>query len=127
MLDAEVPDDLPHVRGDRFLLRQALVNLLENAIDFSPRGGVIEVAAARRRRTPVRDACATAARAFRTTPPIACSSASTRCRGPTGGSRSSGLGLPFVAEVAALHGGEASLENRDGGGAVAELSLPAGT
>jgi two-component system sensor histidine kinase CreC len=42
-----------------------------------------------------------------------------------GGSRSSGLGLCFVAEVAALHGGEAALANREGGGAIATLSLPA--
>jgi two-component system sensor histidine kinase CreC len=44
---------------------------------------------------------------------------------PAGGSRSSGLGLCFVAEVAALHGGEATLVNRPGGGAVASLLLPA--
>ena len=45
---------------------------------------------------------------------------------PDGGSRSSGLGLCFVAEVAALHGGRAELANREGGGAVATLILPAG-
>ena len=44
---------------------------------------------------------------------------------PGGGSRSSGLGLCFVAEAAALHGGQASLANREGGGALATLSLPA--
>jgi two-component system sensor histidine kinase CreC len=43
---------------------------------------------------------------------------------PGGGSRSSGLGLCFVAEVAALHGGRATLGNREGGGAVARLVLP---
>ena len=43
---------------------------------------------------------------------------------PDGGSRSSGLGLCFVAEVADLHGGRASLDNREGGGAVATLELP---
>ena len=43
---------------------------------------------------------------------------------PGGGSRSSGLGLCFVAEAAALHGGSATLGNREGGGAVATLSLP---
>jgi two-component system sensor histidine kinase CreC len=45
---------------------------------------------------------------------------------PQGGSRSSGIGLCFVAEVAALHGGSAALENRAGGGALARLDLPAG-
>jgi two-component system sensor histidine kinase CreC len=43
---------------------------------------------------------------------------------PDGGSRSSGLGLCFVAEVAALHGGSAGLGNREGGGAVATLEIP---
>jgi two-component system sensor histidine kinase CreC len=40
------------------------------------------------------------------------------------GARSSGIGLSFVREVAALHGGEVRLENRADGGAVAELELP---
>jgi two-component system sensor histidine kinase CreC len=43
---------------------------------------------------------------------------------PDGGSRSSGLGLCFVAEVAALHDGTVELRNRDGGGAIATLSVP---
>ncbi|MBD4925934.1 two-component system sensor histidine kinase CreC, partial [Xanthomonas citri pv. citri] len=38
---------------------------------------------------------------------------------PQTGQRSSGLGLPFVREVARLHGGEATLGNREGGGAIA--------
>jgi two-component system, OmpR family, sensor histidine kinase CreC len=44
---------------------------------------------------------------------------------PDGGSRSSGLGLCFVAEVAALHGGRAGIANREAGGACAVLALPA--
>ena len=43
---------------------------------------------------------------------------------PDGGTRSSGLGLNFVAEIAQLHGGRASLGNRDGGGALATVVLP---
>src|SRR3970282_179709 len=43
---------------------------------------------------------------------------------PDGASRSSGLGLCFVAEVALLHGGSASVANRDGGGATATLCRP---
>ena len=40
------------------------------------------------------------------------------------GARSSGIGLNFVREVAGLHGGEAWLRNREGGGAEAGLDLP---
>ncbi len=39
--------------------------------------------------------------------------------------RSTGLGLPFVREVALLHGGKASVDNAEGGGACACLTLPA--
>ena len=120
----DLPPGLPPVRGDRFLLRQAVVNLIENAVDFSPSGAAIEVrlvAEGDRQRVEVRDrgpgipdyAVGRVFERFYSLPR------------PGNGSRSSGLGLPFVAEVAALHAGEASLENRDGGGAVAGLTLRA--
>lgn len=112
------------VRGDPFLLRQALVNLLENAADFAPGGSAVELSVDRREaewHVAVRDrgpgvpeyALARAFERFYSTPR------------PDGGSRSSGLGLCLVAEVAALHGGRASLANREGGGAEATLVLPA--
>jgi two-component system sensor histidine kinase CreC len=112
------------VRGDPFLLRQALVNLLDNAADFAPEGSEVDVSIARagaRWEVSVADrgpgvpdyALARAFERFYSMPR------------PGGGSRSSGLGLCFVAEVAALHGGQATLANREGGGAVATLSLPA--
>ena len=41
------------------------------------------------------------------------------------GSRSSGIGLSFVREVASLHGGTIELENIDPVGAIARLRLPA--
>ena len=38
-----VADELPHVEADRDKVRQVLVNLVENAIKYSPDGGVVEV------------------------------------------------------------------------------------
>jgi two-component system nitrogen regulation sensor histidine kinase NtrY len=38
--------------------------------------------------------------------------------------RGSGLGLSLVRDVAVQHGGSATLEDREGGGAVARLQLP---
>jgi two-component system sensor histidine kinase CreC len=45
------------VRGDAFLLRRAIANLLDNALDFSPAGALVMVQCghARTRRRPVRD------------------------------------------------------------------------
>jgi len=114
------------VEGDPFLLRQAAANLLDNAIDFAPRGSTVEIAAQRhagRVRIDVADrgpgvpdyAIGRAFERFYSLPR------------PDGGSRSSGLGLCFVAQVAQLHGGEAALANRDGGGAVASIELPVGS
>jgi two-component system sensor histidine kinase CreC len=104
-------------------LRQALVNLLDNAADFAPEDSVVTVTIARdgaRCQVEVADrgpgvpdyALGRAFERFYSTPR------------PGGGSRSSGLGLCFVAEAAALHGGEVTLGNHAAGGAIATLSLP---
>jgi two-component system sensor histidine kinase CreC len=119
----DVPKNLPKLRGDAFLLRQALVNLIENAADFSPAGSDITLRVRREascmrfevvdRGSGVPDyALPRVFERFFSLPR------------PGGGSRSSGLGLCFVAEVATLHGGEATVVNCEGGGAMASLSLP---
>jgi two-component system sensor histidine kinase CreC len=111
------------VTGDAFLLRQALVNLVENASDFSPRDAAVELdvrltdghAAVR-----VRDRGAGV-------PDFAVGRVFERFYSlprPDGSSRSSGLGLSFVAEVAQLHGGSARLASREGGGTDAVIELP---
>ena len=40
-----LPQDLPHVRADRDRLAQVLINLLENAVKFTPEGGSIFLSA----------------------------------------------------------------------------------
>lgn len=111
------------VEGEAFLLRQALSNLLDNAIAFSPSGGKIELsaqAADGRLRLVVADRGPgvpdyAQERIFERFYSLA---------RPATGLRSSGLGLPFVREVARLHGGTVALRNREGGGAEAVLELP---
>ncbi len=119
----------PRLSGDTFLLRQSLTNLIDNAVDFAPRGSTVEVAVIHRPadgasparlRMEVRDQGPGV-------PDYALSRVFERFYSlprPEGGSRSSGIGLCFVAQVAALHGGEASLVNREHGGAAARLDLP---
>jgi two-component system sensor histidine kinase CreC len=114
---------LPRIRGDAFLLRQALVNLIDNAADFSPRRGEIEL----RMEGDDRQLRIEVADRGQGVPDYAMPRVFERFYSlprPDGGSRSSGLGLCFVAEVAALHGGTVELRNRDDGGAIAVLAIP---
>ncbi|MCE9626995.1 MAG: HAMP domain-containing protein, partial [Candidatus Eisenbacteria bacterium] len=107
------------VRGDRLLLTRALHNLLVNACEASPDGALVELETGREGTdawVEVRDRGTgldpkVAARVFE--PYV-----STKNRG-------SGLGLSLVRDIAAQHRGRVTLTNRDGGGAVARLTLPA--
>jgi two-component system sensor histidine kinase CreC len=113
------------VRGEEFLLRQALANLVQNALDFSPVGGVIEVEVA------AGGGGTTISVADRGPglPDFALPRVFERFYSlarPLTGLKGTGLGLTFVREAAALHQGSVTLVNRgDGaGGAIATMALP---
>lgn len=111
------------VSGDGWLLGQALNNLLENALAFSAADTEVALSATRDSggiRLEVADRGAGV-------PDFALERVFERFYSlarPASGQRSSGLGLSFVQEVMRLHGGRATLVNRDGGGALATLWLP---
>lgn len=102
------------VLADPFLLRQACVNLLDNAIDFSPAGGEVVCKVSRSDSTLT----LTVEDQGPGVPAFARDRVFERFYSlarPASGQRSSGLGLSFVAAIAALHGGTARLENIPGG------------
>ncbi|UQV46004.1 two-component system sensor histidine kinase CreC [Janthinobacterium lividum] len=110
------------VAGDALLLRQALGNLLDNAAGFAPPGSRIDLTAHRQGahvEIAVRDRGAGI-------PAYALERVFERFYSlprPTAG-KSTGLGLPFVREVASLHGGTVEVLNHPQGGACARLCLP---
>lgn len=108
--------------GEPFLLRQALGNLLENALDFTPVNGLLRISAERSgNRVEIR--------LFNQAAPIpdyALPRLSERFYSlprPDSGRKSTGLGLNFVEEVVQLHGGAFSIGNVEGGVEVV-LRLP---
>jgi two-component system sensor histidine kinase CreC len=110
------------IQGEHFLLHRALVNLLQNAIDFSNQAAAIELHATRSGgeiAIAIRDhgvgipefAAKRIWERFYSLP-------------RADGRKGTGLGLSFVREIADLHRGTVTLENHPDGGVEAVLRLP---
>ena len=113
------------VKGDEFLLENAITNLLQNAIEFSPPDATVTVSVEREGKTVV-------VRILDAGPGIPAYALNKifdrfySLARPSTGKRSSGLGLCFAREVAHLHHGSVMVQNRrDSQGAEAVLTLAA--
>jgi len=121
-LKTTLPEDLPLVSFDPLLIEQVLMNLLDNAIKYTPQGTPIELSAS------VKDGEIVV---------------EVKDRGPgipaneeekifdkfvrgsaTGGGI--GLGLTICRAIIAAHGGRIWAENRPGGGSIFRFTLPLG-
>jgi two-component system sensor histidine kinase CreC len=122
VLRIDAPAAPIRINGDRFLVGQAVDNLLRNAQEFSTRGGTIAVSL----RIEGNDAVLAVRDQGPGVPEFALPKVFNRFYSLTrpDGQRSSGLGLCFVREVASLHQGTATLANDPVGGAIATLRLP---
>ncbi|HKQ61831.1 MAG TPA: ATP-binding protein [Candidatus Polarisedimenticolaceae bacterium] len=117
-IETQIPSGLPLVSGNRDLLRQALTNLLTNAVEAMPQGGVLSVSAERADnaiRLVVQDtgvgipqeALPQVFHLYFTTKP-----------------RGSGLGLSVVYRIVQLHGGDVQIASRAGQGTTVTVTLP---
>lgn len=125
-LDLHEPSRRVEVLGDRRQLTSAIFNLLDNAIKYSAEASTVTVSSETNGNTvkisvsdrgigiPRRDLERIFERFYRVD----------RARSrETGGT---GLGLAIVRHVASNHGGEVSVESREGEGTTFTLSIPAG-
>lgn len=117
-----MPSDLPLVKMDMVLMTQVLVNLLDNALKYTPRKGPIELAA------ELTDGTLTLSVADRG-PGIPEQELSRvfdkfyRLPVPEGAG-GTGLGLSICKGIVEAHGGSIHAENRAGGGLTMIVTLP---
>jgi two-component system sensor histidine kinase CreC len=112
-----------YLSGNRFLIKQSLANLLQNAVDFTPEKGTISVLVKRGDAYIELEVSDDGPGV----PDYALDRIFDRfysLQRPGTSKKSSGLGLTFVKEATALHGGTIALENRPDGGVTARLRFP---
>lgn len=123
-LHCTVPDGVCVVRGDRYKLREAVNNLISNALKYSPAGSDVTVVL-ERTQGEVHVAVADAGPGLsnrdkqRMFVPFQRLSAK-----PTGGEGSSGLGLYIVKQIVESHGGAIDVESSPGAGSTFVLRFP---
>ena len=120
----ELAETLPPVRIDAVLVGQVLVNLLENALKYSPPASAITISAEHRGSEVV---LTVADRGPGIAPGEEARIFDKFQRGGVDRAvRGAGLGLSICRAIVEAHGGRIWAESREGGGAVFRLSLPAG-
>jgi two-component system sensor histidine kinase KdpD len=122
-LKVEVPADLPWVLAEPALVEQVLLNLLENALRYTPSEASIEVTAQASEgfvKLEVADSGPGIAEAEREKvfEKFFRGSQATKSDGGVG------LGLTICRAVVRAHGGRIAIRERQGGGTVVELTLP---
>ncbi|HEY4117098.1 MAG TPA: HAMP domain-containing sensor histidine kinase [Byssovorax sp.] len=120
-IQVEVAPTLHAIHGDAAMLEQAIVNLLLNACEASPRGGRVDARASQEGGRIVfeviddgegitDDAAARATEPFFTTKPAG---------------QGTGIGLAIASEIVKLHRGELVIAAADGRGTRAAIGVPA--
>ena len=123
-LEELVPEDLPQLRADRAKLRRVLVNLVSNALKFTPKGGRVGVSAAREGsfvRVSVSDT------GVGIQPDdlrdIFDKYAQARSRA-TRSEKGTGLGLYITRQLVELHGGKIEVKSKVGKGSTFSFTIP---
>ncbi len=121
-----ITEDLPQIYADKTRTVQMLINLISNAIKFTPGGGSVELSACRDKKEPsnyitfsIKDTgCGIKEKDQKKIFDKFVQVASGEKTGGTG------IGLSLVKAMAIMQGGKISLESAEGRGSVFKVSLP---
>lgn len=121
-LIVDVPDDLPPVWADAERARQMMINLIHNAIKFTPAGGWVRVSAQRQGAMVAISVADNGVGISADDLPRIFERfyKSDRARSSGG----TGLGLAIVRHIVQAHGGQVSVQSREGEGSVFTVTLP---
>lgn len=116
------PEMLPFVFGDKSRIRQVFINIIDNAIKYSERGGLVEITAdapdEKSVRIVVKDhGCGIKASDL---PKI-----KTKFYKPNHTRRGSGIGLAVADEIITMHGGTLDIASEEQVGTTVTITLPA--
>ncbi|HEX7216276.1 MAG TPA: ATP-binding protein, partial [Methylomirabilota bacterium] len=122
---AQVPADLPEVSADRDRLAQVLINLVDNAVKYTPEGGSVSLTARRPDEHAIEMAVTDTGIGI---PPADLPRITERFyRVDRARSRElggTGLGLAIVKHLVMAHGGELGIESEPGRGTTVRFTLP---
>lgn len=116
------PGPAATVCGEAFLLAQAIRNLLQNALDFTPEHGLIRIQTENQQALQI-----TIHNEGEPIPDYAAGRLFERFYSlprPATGQKSTGLGLALTRTIMGLHGGSITLSNHPQGGVIAQITLP---
>ena len=125
-LDLQIDDTLQTVRADTLRLRQVLLNLLTNAIKFTPKGGDITVLVERSAENGIEFTVTDTGRGIAETDISRILEPFTQVDSTDSDQlEGTGLGLYLAKHLVEKHGGSLSIESELGVGTAVKFSLPA--
>ncbi len=124
-IETDMPATPPAIRGDEQKLRQAMLNLLSNALKFTPHGGTVTVRVRQRKDGTVDLAVIDNGIGMRKEEiPLALENFGQVDNSLQRKYHGTGLGLPLVRSIVELHGGAISVESEQDKGTAVTLTLP---
>jgi heavy metal sensor kinase len=118
------PMDVLTVRGDRVKLRQLFLNILDNALRYTPSGGTITASLVRKDDQAVASIGDTGIGISEEHLPFIFDRFYRVDKVRTDGEGGTGLGLSIATSIAKMHGGTIEVESRVGGGTTFRILLP---